>query len=88
MTLPAILFGLMLAVLLGVLFHILRGGEGWRLLFHIGLSVAGFALGELASLGSGWSLYKFGALDVGMGAFGSASVLAFGDWLTRIETQN
>jgi hypothetical protein len=32
MTLPTFLFALLIAMLCGVLFHILRGGSGWRLL--------------------------------------------------------
>ncbi|MBI2333512.1 MAG: hypothetical protein HYU84_15385 [Chloroflexi bacterium] len=45
MTLPAILFGLVVAFLAGALFHAVRGGGGWRLLLHLGLGAAGFALG-------------------------------------------
>ncbi|RJP50374.1 MAG: hypothetical protein C4586_06040 [Anaerolineaceae bacterium] len=87
MTFPIILFGSIIAVLLGVLFHLLRGGGGWRLLLYIGLSALGFTLGQWASLYGGWKLYLFGALDIGMGGIGSMVILILGEWLSRIEVQ-
>ena len=87
MTLPSILFALLIALLCGALFHFLRGGNGWRLLLHFGLSMLGFALGAWFGWWRGWSLFMFGALDIGMGVLGSIAVLMFGDWLGRIETK-
>ena len=87
MTLPTIFFALLIASLCGVLFHILRGGNGWRLLLYIGLSSLGFALGQWISTSLGWNLYMFGALDIGMGVIGSVLVLILGVWLSRIEVQ-
>jgi hypothetical protein len=87
MTLPAILFGLVIAILAAALFHILHGGDGWRLLLYGVLSVAGFALGQWVSIASGWGVYLFGMLDIGMGAVGSAVLLVLGDWLSRVEAK-
>lgn len=86
MTIPALLFALLIALLCGVLFHLLRGGGGWRLLLYIGLSVLGFTLGQAVSMWLGWNLFMFGALDIGMGVIGSLVFLTLGDWLSRIET--
>jgi hypothetical protein len=88
MTFPIILFGLVVAVLIGALFHVLRGGSGWHLLLYIGLSVLGFALGQWLNMVSGWELYMFGMLDLGMGAVGSVLSLSFGEWLSRVEKKN
>ena len=92
MTLPAILFALLIALLCGALFHFLRGREksasGWRLLLYLGLSILGFALFQWLSKWQGWGLLMFGALDIGSGVIGSLSVMLFGDWLSRIETQD
>jgi hypothetical protein len=88
MTIPVLLFALLIALLCGVLFHILRGGSGWRLLLYFGLSILGFAIGQWISVWRGWHLLMFGALDIGMGVIGSGAVLALGDWLSRIETTN
>lgn len=88
MTLPVILFGLVIALLVGALFHSLRGGGGWRFLFYIALSIAGFAAGQWIGIMRGWSLFKFGALDIGMGLVGSLTVILLGDWLSRIESKD
>lgn len=85
MNLPAILFGLLVALLAGALFHALRGGGGWRLLLHFGLSMAGFALGQGVSLWFGFILLQFGVLDLGTGVVGSLVLLGLGDWLSRIK---
>ncbi len=88
MTLPLILLALLIALLLGALFHILRGGSGWRLLLYLVSSVLGFALGQGLSTWLGWRLLTFGALDVGAGLIGSFIFLMLGDWLSRIENKN
>lgn len=79
MTLPVILFGLVIALLIGFLFHVLRGGSGLRLLLYLGLSILGFALGEWASMTFGWSIYRIGVLDLPLGITGSVLVLVLGD---------
>jgi hypothetical protein len=88
MTLPILLFALLIASLCGVLFHILRGGSGWRLLLYLGLSSLGFALGQWISWWRGWNLLMFGSLDIGLGVIGSVAILILGEWLSRIEVQN
>jgi hypothetical protein len=85
-TVPSILFGLVVALLAGALFHALRGGSGWRLLLNFGLSAFGFALSQLAGMQFGLTLYQFGMLDIGIGLIGSVLMLLLGDWLSRIET--
>jgi len=87
MTLPTLLLALLITLLCGALFHMLRGGSGWRLLLYLGLSTLGFALGQLLSMWLGWSLFMFGALDIGMGVIGSVAILMLGEWLSRIEVQ-
>jgi hypothetical protein len=88
MTIPLTLFALLIALLCGALFHILRGGSGWRLLLYFGLSALGFAVGQGISTWRGWHLLMFGALDIGMGVIGSLAILALGDWLSRIDRTN
>lgn len=83
MTFPLLLFALLAALLLGALFHVLRGGNGWRLLLYFMLSVFGFAAGQALSMWRGWRLLDFGALDIGAGAIGSLIFLIAGDWLSR-----
>lgn len=87
MTLPALLLGLVIALLIGALYHAARGGGGGRLLLYSVLSAAGFALGQWIRSAYDWEVYTLGALDIGMGVVGSAIVLVLGDWLSRIEAQ-
>ncbi len=88
MQLPIVLLGLIIALLIGFIFHILRDGNALRLLSYLGLSILGFALGQWISLIVGWQLFMLGALDVGMGVIGSILILASGDWLSRIKPKN
>ncbi len=86
MTIPAALFALLISLLYGSLYHLLRGGRLLRFLFYLGLSVIGFAIGHFVSLWQGWTLYPLGSLDLGLSSVGSLLVLVIGDWLSRIET--
>jgi hypothetical protein len=86
MTLPSLLFGLVIALMLGALFHAVRGGNGWRLLFNLGVSAFGFALAQWLGIQFGWVFYQFGALDIGLGLVGGILCLVGADWLSRIET--
>lgn len=85
MTFPSLLFAFLLALLCGALFHALRGGTAWRLLLYIGLSMLGFALGQLTGNLLDWNLFMLGTVDVGLGLVGSALVLLLGEWLIRPE---
>lgn len=85
LTLPTIIFGLVVALLLGALYHAIRGGSGWRLVFYFGLSILGFALGHFLSAWQSWNLFMIGSLDLGMGILGSVLFLIGGEWLSRIE---
>ncbi len=85
MTLPALLLALLIALLCGAVFHFIRGGNGWRLLLYLGLSVLGFAIGQAIGMWRGWDLFTFGSLDIGMGVIGSVVILMFGEWLSRIQ---
>ena len=85
MTLPTLLFALLVALLYGALYHLLRGGGFWRLLLYLGLSVLGFVTGHLIGLWRGWTFLPLGSLNLGLSSAGSILILAIGDWLSRIE---
>jgi hypothetical protein len=85
MTLPTFLFGLLIALFYGALYHFLRGGGFWRLLLYLGLSVLGFALGHVISVWREWYFIPMGSLNLGMSTIGSVLALLIGDWLSRIE---
>lgn len=85
LTLPTIIFALVAALLLGALYHAVRGGGGWRLLFYFGISILGFMAGHFLGSWQGWNIFLLGSLDLGMGSLGSILFLIGGEWLSRIE---
>ncbi len=85
MTIPAVLFGFVIASLYGALYHLIRGGTGLRLLMYLALAWAGFAAGHLAGLWRGWTLLPLGPLNLGVETIGSLLFLGLGDWLSRIK---
>lgn len=87
MTLPAILFALIIASFYGALYHFIRNGGFWRLLFCIGMSVIGFGVGHLIGLWRGWFLIPLGSINLGLSSLGSLIFLVGGDWLSRIESK-
>ena len=87
MTLPTLLFALVVALFYGAVYHLIRDGGIWRLIFYFGLSIFGFAMGHLFGLWRGWMLMPVGSLNFGLSSMGSIFVLVVGDWLSRVETR-
>ncbi|MBN2116389.1 MAG: hypothetical protein JW730_07455 [Anaerolineales bacterium] len=85
MTLPTLLFALLIALLYGAFYHLMRGGRVWRLFLYFGLSILGFAAGHLVGIWRGWTFLPVGSLNVGLSSIGSLLILILGDWLSRIE---
>ena len=84
MTLPTLLFALLVALLYGALYHLIRGGGFWWLVWYLTLSLLGFALGHWVGLWRSWIFLPLGTLNMGMCSLGSVTILLFGDWLTRL----
>ncbi len=87
MTLPSLLFALVIASFYGALYHLIRNGGFWRLIFCIGLSIIGFGVGHLVGLWRGWFLVPLGSINLGLSSLGSLIFLIGGDWLSRIESK-
>lgn len=87
MTLPTLLFGFLVALFYGALYHLIRGGGFWRLILFFGLSVFGFGMGHLIGLWRGWIFIPLGSLNFGLSSLGSIMVLMLGDWLSRVEAR-
>ena len=88
MTLPAAVFALVCALLVGALFHLVVDGGGARLALYLVLSTSGFAGGHGLAQLQGWSFLPLGPLQLGFGIAGSLALLLLGHWLSqvRIET--
>ena len=85
MPLPSILLGIVLAILYGSVFHLLRGGSIRKLLVILVLAQAGFWGGVWLGRYMSWSFYMVGVLDAGAGTLGSLALLALGELLSRIK---
>jgi len=80
-----VLFGLMIALLCGALYHFLRGGGPGRLVLYLVLSSIGFVLGDVFGAWQGWEIFPMGSLNIGMSVAGSIIVMVVGDWLSRLD---
>jgi hypothetical protein len=85
MTLPTLLFALLIALFYGAVYHLIRNGGFWRLFLYFSLSLAGFVIGHLIGIWRGWTFIPLGSLNLGLSSIGSVMILILGDWLSRIE---
>ena len=85
MTIPSLVFAIIIASLLGALYHLIRGGGPGRLLLNLFLSWAGFALGHFVGWWQGWILFPMGQLDFGLSILGSLILLGVVDWISHIR---
>ena len=88
MPLPTFLLALLISSLLGVLFHLWRGGGPWRILFYLILAWMGFFSGHFLAEWRAWVLYPIGALNAGMAGLGALLFLFTGDWLGRLDDKD
>lgn len=87
MTLPSLLFGLLLAAVYAATFHLWQDGGLGRLSLYFVLSAAGFLGGHFIGEWSGWRLMLLGPLDVGFATLGSLVFLFAGHWLSRVRVR-
>ena len=88
MTYPAFLFGGLLATAFGVIFHLLKGGSLWRLIYYIIISWLGFWLGHTLGNRFNVSFFQIGPLYAGPASLLSIAFLFFGYWLSLVEVHN
>jgi hypothetical protein len=88
MTIPVMIFGLLLSSLYGALFHLWKNGGLGRLLLFLALSWVGFVAGQLLGQQVGWTFWSVGTLNVGMATIGSLIFLGVGYWLSLVQVEN
>lgn len=84
MTIPSLLFALLIALLLGALYHLIRGGDAAHLLAYLVMSMLGFTAGHFIALWRGWVFLPFGPLNLGPEIAGALVFLALADWLVHL----
>ena len=85
MTLPALLFGIVLSSAYGAAFHFWKDGSLRKLVLYIVLAWLGFWIGHLLGWALGWTFAAIGPLNAGTATLGSAIFLFVGEWLSRVE---
>ena len=83
MTLPALLFGFILASAYGAAFHLWRGGGAGHLLLDLFLAWSGFAVGQVLGDSLGLTFARLGSLHIGLATIGSLVFLFLGYWLSK-----
>jgi hypothetical protein len=84
MTIPSLLFALLIALALGALYHLIRGGGAAHLVTYLLMSVLGFAAGHLVGLWRGWVFFPLGPLNLGLEIAGALVFLVLADWLIHL----
>lgn len=87
MTLPSLILGLLIALLMGTLFHLWADGGLGHLLLYIALSVTGFGAGQWIGSSQGLQVLPVGPLDLGVAMVGSLLFMGAGHWLSLVRVQ-
>lgn len=85
MTVPSLLFGILVSTLMGAAVHLIFGGRPWKLIFFIILAWIGFWLGHYLGGQLGWTFMMVGPLRFGPAFLIAAFFLVIGYWLSRVE---
>lgn len=83
MTVPAVLFGILLSTLFGAAFHLWKGGGPGRISMFIIVSWIGFWAGHFLAAKINFNFLNFGSLHLFMAVFGSILFLFVGNFLFR-----
>jgi hypothetical protein len=85
MTIPAVLFGILVSTLIGAIFHLWKNGGLGRLLLYIILAWIGFWVGHIIGQALNWTFFSVGSLHFGMAILGSLLFLGIGYWFSLIS---
>lgn len=87
LTFPSFLFGSVIAILLGAVYHLWQGGD-WRVfLLAEFASILGFWAGHFLGFLFHWQLANLGPIFLVQALIGSVLALAFVHWLGQSETK-
>jgi uncharacterized membrane protein YeaQ/YmgE (transglycosylase-associated protein family) len=77
------IFGLVIATLIGALFHLWKDGGFWRLVFYLVFSVLGFFIGHWLAGSFNLNLFNVGGLRLLGAVAGSILSLFLINWLSQ-----
>jgi uncharacterized membrane protein YjjP (DUF1212 family) len=85
LTIPSFLFGSVIAILLGSVYHLWQGGD-WKVFLLAELaSLLGFWLGHFLGFAFRWELSNLGPIYVVQALMGSVLALGFIHWLGQSD---
>ncbi|BAJ63503.1 MULTISPECIES: hypothetical protein [Anaerolinea] len=87
MTLPALLFGFLVATLMGAAFHLWKNGGLGRLILYLLLAWIGFWTGHIVANALGWHFLSVGPLRFGMAVLSALLFLGVGHWLSLVKNE-
>jgi uncharacterized membrane protein required for colicin V production len=85
MTIPAFLFGSLIAVLLGSLFHFWKGGGFFHILLYMLTGVVGFWSGNLFAQLVNFELWSIGPIRMGPSILSALFFLLLARWLFEMK---
>ncbi|MBI9046410.1 MAG: hypothetical protein JEZ06_18110 [Anaerolineaceae bacterium] len=85
MTYPAFIFGSILALLIGSLFHIWKNGGLGKYFIYCFSSFSGFWIGHAVGGAANINFWKVGPTRIGVALIGSIIFLFLAHWLTNIK---
>ena len=87
MTIPVLLFGMLISTLYGAAYHLWRGGGAGKLLLFLILGWIGFWAGHAIGNYLNWTFGSLGQLRLGMATLSSVVFLSLGHWLSLVEVE-
>jgi len=85
---PQLIFGSLIAGLIGSLIHLFLGGKPLRLVFSLFFAWVGFWVGHSISDRYQFYLYQLGTLDIGTGVIFAILLGVIGYWFAGDNTRN
>lgn len=86
MNIPTLLFGSLVAALLGAVYHMIRGGNLGRLLLDLLLAIGGFWAGHYLAQTLGFTMGSLGSIRLLAAGLTSLLALVIGNWLANLDS--
>lgn len=85
MTVPALLFGCLVAIFMGAAFHLWKGDGFGRLFLYLIFALVGFWIGHFVAVQINLTFLMIGPLRFGPAVIVSAAAIGLGYWLSLVR---